>query len=534
MQHEKTYASLEAGDDVLNIGLNRAVTLIAEKIAKGPSKRRFGADPGKPLGDHPTLGPVAVKTGRYGAYVTAGGVNATIPNDKTPDTITLRRSDRADRRARRQGRRRPRPSARPRRRQAEEGRKPPATPSRPKKAAAKKAKPKAENRRRQQGARAGDGREPRRPKPQPRSQIARQEERGQERIDVSKTRDADFPDKATHPRLHPRASRQGRHPRDRARLRPEERRPRRTQALLRELADDGTIRKRGRRKVAEPADPAPDVLADIIARDSDGELIASPSEWDEQDGDAAEDPHPHPAPPQARHPSAGVGDRALLRVEPSASDGDRSGLSRPRHQADRPRQAARARHLPRAAATAADGWCRSTRSRPGANSTSPPQMPAAPRTAISSPSTSSARRGFGLPRATCKERLGSLATEKAVSLIAIHAHDIPQEFSPAALREAEAAEPATLQGREDWRDLPLVTIDPPDAKDHDDAVHAEPDADPANQGGFIVTSPSPTSPTTCGRARRSTARRWCAAIRSTSPTASCRCCRSGSPTICAR
>jgi DNA topoisomerase I len=89
VRHEKTYASLEAGDEVFNIGLNRAVTLIAEKILKGPSGRRFGADPGKPLGDHPTLGAVAVKSGRYGAYVTSGGVNATIPSDKTQDTITL-------------------------------------------------------------------------------------------------------------------------------------------------------------------------------------------------------------------------------------------------------------------------------------------------------------------------------------------------------------------------------------------------------------------------------------------------------------
>jgi DNA topoisomerase-1 len=89
VQHLKTYASLEAGDEVFTIGLNRAVTLIAERIAKGPSKRRFGSDPGKPLGDHPTLGGVAVKSGRYGAYVTAGGVNATIPSDKTQDTITL-------------------------------------------------------------------------------------------------------------------------------------------------------------------------------------------------------------------------------------------------------------------------------------------------------------------------------------------------------------------------------------------------------------------------------------------------------------
>jgi DNA topoisomerase I len=89
VKHEKTYASLEAGDEVFDVGLNRAVTLIAEKIAKGPSGRRFGADPGKPLGDHPTLGGIAVKNGRYGAYVTSGGVNATIPSDKTPETITL-------------------------------------------------------------------------------------------------------------------------------------------------------------------------------------------------------------------------------------------------------------------------------------------------------------------------------------------------------------------------------------------------------------------------------------------------------------
>jgi DNA topoisomerase-1 len=89
VRHDKTYASLEAGDEVFDIGLNRAVTLIAEKVAKGPSGRRFGADPGRPLGDHPTLGVVAVKSGRYGAYVTSGGTNATIPSDKDKDSITL-------------------------------------------------------------------------------------------------------------------------------------------------------------------------------------------------------------------------------------------------------------------------------------------------------------------------------------------------------------------------------------------------------------------------------------------------------------
>ena len=89
VKHDKTYASLEAGDEVFDVGLNRAVTLIAEKVAKGPSRGRFGADPGKQLGDHPSLGAVALKNGRYGAYVTAGGVNATIPSDRDKDAITL-------------------------------------------------------------------------------------------------------------------------------------------------------------------------------------------------------------------------------------------------------------------------------------------------------------------------------------------------------------------------------------------------------------------------------------------------------------
>jgi DNA topoisomerase-1 len=90
VQHEKTYANLETGDDVLNIGLNRAVTLIAEKLLRPSKGRRFGADPGRPLGDHPDKGgPIVVKSGRYGPYVSHGGVNATLPKDQTPESVTL-------------------------------------------------------------------------------------------------------------------------------------------------------------------------------------------------------------------------------------------------------------------------------------------------------------------------------------------------------------------------------------------------------------------------------------------------------------
>jgi DNA topoisomerase I len=90
VQHGKTYANLEAGDDLFHIGLNRAVTLIADKIAKGPRSRRFGGDPGRPLGEHPDKGgPVVVKAGRYGPYVSHDGINATLPRDKAPETVTL-------------------------------------------------------------------------------------------------------------------------------------------------------------------------------------------------------------------------------------------------------------------------------------------------------------------------------------------------------------------------------------------------------------------------------------------------------------
>ncbi|HKA81112.1 MAG TPA: type I DNA topoisomerase [Xanthobacteraceae bacterium] len=90
VQHGKTYANLTAGDEVLTVGLNRAVTLIEEKKAKGPRKGRFGADPGRTLGDHPDKGgPIVVKNGRYGPYASHDGVNATLPSDMTPDSITL-------------------------------------------------------------------------------------------------------------------------------------------------------------------------------------------------------------------------------------------------------------------------------------------------------------------------------------------------------------------------------------------------------------------------------------------------------------
>jgi DNA topoisomerase I len=90
VKHGKTYANLDSSEDVLTVGLNRAVTLIAEKRANPGKGRRFGADPGKVLGEHPDKGgPIVVKKGRYGPYVTHEGVNATLTGDLTPDTVTV-------------------------------------------------------------------------------------------------------------------------------------------------------------------------------------------------------------------------------------------------------------------------------------------------------------------------------------------------------------------------------------------------------------------------------------------------------------
>jgi DNA topoisomerase-1 len=89
VQHGKTYANLTTGDDVLSIGLNRAVTLIEEKKAKGPRRSRSGMGSGRSLGNHPQGGPVVVRNGRYGPYVSHDGVNATLPSDLAPESISL-------------------------------------------------------------------------------------------------------------------------------------------------------------------------------------------------------------------------------------------------------------------------------------------------------------------------------------------------------------------------------------------------------------------------------------------------------------
>ncbi|MDC7682079.1 type I DNA topoisomerase [Asticcacaulis sp. BYS171W] len=89
IEHNKTYANLTSFEDIFEVGLNRAVVLLAEKRANGKGKASSVA-PLKELGAHPESGdPIQVMAGRYGPYVKCGKVNATIPKDVQPEDVTL-------------------------------------------------------------------------------------------------------------------------------------------------------------------------------------------------------------------------------------------------------------------------------------------------------------------------------------------------------------------------------------------------------------------------------------------------------------
>ncbi len=256
--------------------------------------------------------------------------------------------------------------------------------------------------------------------------------------------------------------------------------------LLAEMAEEGEIARRGKRLRSPGRLPKVFVLA-LTGRDEDGELIGEPVDWD------ADEDGPPPTvliaegPKRPGQPPAGVGDRALVRlVDREAAEGDGEAAPLPLAKVvkviDRkpPTALAVVRRTPfgarllpvekkqreieidhHALGDAEDGELVRVEVR---------------------------RIGRYKETARILDRVGPVNSERAVSMIAIEAHGIPHVFPNPVLAEAEAAAPFRLEGgkAEDWRDVPFVTIDPPDAKDHDDAVFARPDEDPNNAGGHVV------------------------------------------------
>ncbi|MDX8451544.1 ribonuclease R [Mesorhizobium sp. VK9D] len=249
--------------------------------------------------------------------------------------------------------------------------------------------------------------------------------------------------------------------------------------LLRDLQDEGLLNKERKRLTRSGAVPHVAVL-DIFGRYDDGALLAHPNEYTGAG-----------SPPviairisrAAGGPAPGIGDRVLAKTFPTD---DPSG----------PAYTGRVMKIFEKRSDAVLGVFRVLKD--GTFRIEPVER-RQPELIVDKEFQNGARNGdlveveparasrFGLPRAKVLAVLGSLSSEKAVSMIAIHAHDIPHVFPADVIAEAEAVKPATLDHREDWRDLPLVTIDPADAKDHDDAVFATPDTGESNPGGVVVT-----------------------------------------------
>ncbi len=251
---------------------------------------------------------------------------------------------------------------------------------------------------------------------------------------------------------------------------------------LREMVEEGVL-ERDATKAFRPAGRLPRVtVVEAVGTDAFGDMLLRPVNWE------AETPPPRiylsaPARRGVKAPALGIGDRALVRLQEDPVEGAWSATvlklleGAPRRvlgvfhggpQGGRVLPVEKgARHELLIEAGDEDG-------------TTDGELVLAellPR-----------RRGrvHGLRPARIVEHYGDVSAPDKISLIAIHEHGLPTEFSPAALAEARAAKPPPLGKREDLRAVPLITIDPADARDHDDAIFAEPDPDPGNPDGWHI------------------------------------------------
>ncbi len=255
--------------------------------------------------------------------------------------------------------------------------------------------------------------------------------------------------------------------------------------LLADMAGEGLLS--GNRKAFTERGTLPNVaVLEIVARDADGELVAEPAVWDAGHG---ERPRvlvlASRGSARAGEPALGQGDRILARLT-RLQETDVFGY---RYEAEPikrlPKEKRRQLGIFR------------TRAKGGGvidpvDRKDLKEWPIAPGDEGDAEDGDLvrfdlARSGrFGVPQARVVETLGNPQDQRKISLIAVHAHGIPDEFPQAVLTEVERLEAPKLAGRTDLRSLDLLTIDPVDARDHDDAVHAAPDTDAANRGGWVV------------------------------------------------
>ena len=246
--------------------------------------------------------------------------------------------------------------------------------------------------------------------------------------------------------------------------------------MLKELEAEGHLAKR-RRSYRDPEKLPPVSVLEVTGPDGSGDLYARPMEWS---GEGAE-PRVLVL-PRDGDPALGAGDRVLARLTEVTGDA----------------HAYEARLIRRIgqAARKVLGVFRVTSE---GGRIVPIDKGADREWAVAKDATQGARDGelveaeqagpkgrLGLPRARVVARLGDPSEPKAVSLIAIHQHGLPDDFPDEVVAEAEAQEAAGPEGRVDLTGLDLITIDPWDARDRDDAVLALPDDEKTNPGGFVL------------------------------------------------
>jgi len=256
--------------------------------------------------------------------------------------------------------------------------------------------------------------------------------------------------------------------------------------LLTEMAEERTITG-NRKSLRSPGTlPAVSVL-EITHRDEAGDLVAKPAVWDAADG-----PRPEvlllPSRGNAHEASTaevGIGDKVLARVT-RLEGRDVEGFRF---------EAVIVKRLPREKRRLIGIYRAHPR---GGGTIEPVDRKELRSWSIQKGDEGDARDGdlvrfdlnrtgrFHSPQAHVVEALGNPDDERKISLIAIHAHGIPDDFPEGVVAEAGGLAPPDMTHRTDLRSVPLVTIDPADARDHDDAVFAAPDTDPNNKGGHVV------------------------------------------------
>lgn len=233
--------------------------------------------------------------------------------------------------------------------------------------------------------------------------------------------------------------------------------------LLRSLAHEGNVAPAGKKRFRSAGHGLESAVVQVFGTDPDGDPLARPVEWEGNGPAPLIVMHPEPR----GRPALAPGERVLARLRPIGA-GKYEGRTLKR-LSDTPARVlgvfrAPDRLVPTDRRAKAEWFV------PPAETNGAEQG----EIVLAEPLPASA---FGLRPVRIVERLGQLGEARSVSLICIHTHGIPQEFSPEAVAQAARARPVLLGKRIDLRDVPLITIDGEDARDFDDAVYAEPDGD---------------------------------------------------------